>query len=493
MNAPSTSRFPTFHKAGAFIGRVTAASARRARRLFLSRTSLKVYLITATLVCLTYTSLRWMGRHALKAEKARVVALGMATEESQLPPPPAPPDEENFFAAPPFTGRFTAEQLRLWWPKSSYKFKKANGHADYRQLIIPKNGTLAEWCEAFRRIGLLPTPPVSDSPALELLADQRWDPIVPEIYAAASRPFAALPAHNAGINPDEYMYGLYNSLKLYARAQLETGNVAQALPYFRINRHRVHAWAAQPRLGIMKASHALDSQKSLLLEGMLSHQWPESVLEALKNENYPTLMETAARRSLEHSRMDTISFYEHASLPDSIYAKSGSFKQVFWKLITPDYYFSMRATHYSRIFAELHTAARPLGHDENWNSRVAVMNGAPVPAKLTWMEISLDQRSEVVNYRLVPLFMARLQHLAVALELHHLRHQRYPAKLEELVPSVPLAMLMDTDGQPISYTTNAEGTHFTMIPVRLDLLIGTPYRTLKPLLVYSTDPERLPK
>ena len=89
MNAPSTSRFPTFHKAGAFIGRVTAASARRARGLFLSRASLKVYLITATLICLTYTSLRWMGRHALKAEKARVVALGMATEESQLPPPGA--------------------------------------------------------------------------------------------------------------------------------------------------------------------------------------------------------------------------------------------------------------------------------------------------------------------------------------------------------------------------------------------------------------------
>ncbi len=54
-------------------------------------------------------------------------------------------------------------------------------------------------------------------------------------------------------------------------------------------------------------------------------------------------------------------------------------------------------------------------------------------------------------------------------------------------------MLMDTHGQPISYTTNPEGTHFTMIPVHLDLLIGTPYRTLKPLLVYSTDLERLPK
>ena len=181
MNAPSTSRFPTFRKAGAFIARVTAASARRTRRLFLSRASLKVYLITATLICLTYTSLRWVGRRALQAEKERVGALGMATDWKQLLTP-IPPDMDDFGAAPPFAGLFVppyteAAQLQMWfgWQES---FTLEDGKTFKKPVPKPQRDTLTEWCEVFRKSGALPAKPTGESAAGELIGDQRWHPTI---------------------------------------------------------------------------------------------------------------------------------------------------------------------------------------------------------------------------------------------------------------------------------------------------------------------------
>ena len=135
MKTAPTDHFPTFKKAAA----VVAEALRRLRRLFFSLTSLKCYLIIASLICLTYTTLRWVGRRALQAEKERVSALGMATDWKQLLTP-MPPDEDNFLAAPSFAGLFSAPQseapeLAMWL---GFKNNNATTSKNGDKVMIPR-------------------------------------------------------------------------------------------------------------------------------------------------------------------------------------------------------------------------------------------------------------------------------------------------------------------------------------------------------------------
>ena len=58
---------------------------------------------------------------------------------------------------------------------------------------------------------------------------------------------------------------------------------------------------------------------------------------------------------------------------------------------------------------------------------------------------------------------------ALALERFHLRHQRYPAALVELVPGLLAAVPVDwMDGKPLRYRLNADGT-FTLWSIGEDL------------------------
>ena len=490
MNAASTtSQFPTFRKAGALLLRFIKACAQRIQRLFLSRTSIKVYLITATLICLTYTSLRWVGRRALQAEQERVAALGMATDRSQLVASPLL-NEDNFFAAPPFTGLFTVKELNMWFSQKFLRVKMPDGRVEYRHLRDRNSNTLAEWCDTFRWVGSLPATPTQNSPAAELLADRRWEPIVHAVYAAASRPSATLREKLAGVDASLVTSGLYGSLKLYARAQLEVGNAALAAPYFKANRHRIRGLTAQlDSLAVLSASRSLHSQKSLLLQGIAAHQWPESVLQEIADTNYPALFEASSRRELELIRLDFTNLFERALIPPNIFVRQGSTKEFFWKLITPDYYFTTTAARYSQFYAGLRTAARPLRNDEDWNSRVSELAASP---DSRWLTVPGDQQQVFIGSHFAPIIRASLQHLSVILELHYLRHKSYPPTLEELEPRLPSRLLMELDGQKISYTTNPKRTCFTLIPVHLNRLTD-PHLHDQFGLVYSTDPERLPK
>ena len=256
MNAAATtSQFPTFRKAGALLLRFIKACARRIQRLFLSRTSIKVYLITATLICLTYTSLRWVGRRALQAEKERVAALGMIADPALWPaPPPHPPDSENFFAAPIFAGIFQppypeAPHLRMWFSRNSYPVHDAHGRSKYKYFTAPKADTLAAWCEELRLFGELPDPPQQSTPAQELLTDHRWDATIKAPYAAAARPQARYPRDPVSFLGDpesvrmraDIIGPMMSSLHLYGRAQLKSGNTALAVPVLQITRHLIHA------------------------------------------------------------------------------------------------------------------------------------------------------------------------------------------------------------------------------------------------------------
>jgi hypothetical protein len=58
---------------------------------------------------------------------------------------------------------------------------------------------------------------------------------------------------------------------------------------------------------------------------------------------------------------------------------------------------------------------------------------------------------------------------------------------------LPANALIDTDGQPLRYTTNGVGTLFTLLSVGGDGVLDPLNAPEKNDLVYSTDPERLPK
>ena len=504
MNAPSVSRFPTFRKAGAFVARVTAACARRGRRLFLSRTSLKVYLVTATLVCLTYTSLRWVGRRALKAEKERVAALGMATDWKQVLTP-IPPDKDNFLAAPPFAGLFVpphteATQLQMWfaWQES---FTWEDGKTYKKPVPKPRRDTLTEWCEVFRKSGALPAKPSGESAAEELIGDQRWHPTIQMVYAAAARPEAHFPATDSSeaamnFNKEAANITIRNfihSLQLYARAQLQSGNLEQSLPAFRVFHHLVKAVLLDPaEFGPMRASYYLDLQRQLLLEGITRHRFPSTFLEELVQEDYQTLMQQASRRAYAAERLDLMHEMENYRTIWYPLLKEPTFRNFLWKYLTPDYCFTQMAIRHSHFQSELFVAARPLREEEDWFSRSKSLT-KPWNLNFGGIQISggaIDQRSNFLHRHMRPISKACLRQMAIALELHYLQNQRYPKSLNELPDSLPDWTLKDIDGQPIRYSPNETGSHFTLLSVGADGVLDPADARRKDDMVFSTDPER---
>ena len=258
MNMITTNQFPTFKAAARLLAKAARATARffrwmahRLRRLLFSRTSLKCYLITATLICLTYTSLRWYGRRAWEEEKERAAKAGMAADFAALSQP-MPAEEDNFLAAPVFgnwSSKYNSnrDKFKMWFSKSAY-ISPPIGTNKASAVPRPKEDTLANWCAYFRLTGMLPVTPTQTSPAAELAADQRWKPIIHAIYEASKRPTAAIPLPPA--RTDGYLSYLsldiqllMKSIMLYARAQLELGNLSEVLPVFRVTDHLFRAGA----------------------------------------------------------------------------------------------------------------------------------------------------------------------------------------------------------------------------------------------------------
>ena len=491
MSHSTSDYFPSFRKAATMLRAIAAFCLprftdflHRLRLLFLSLTSLKCYLILTTLTVLVYTGLRWVGRHALKTEQERVAAMGMAID-TEKPAISIIPESENFFTAPVFQGQFSSQELKMWLSKRFLRVKTSNGGVEYRDLRDRKNTTLAEWCESLKWIGTLPSHSTQDSAAQQLVADRRWDPIIDAVYAASERPLASLPAKVAGKNSFEVIPAMFASLSLHARANLAVGNASKAAPFFRANQLRIRAYALEPSSpAFSQATRSLHSQKSLLLEGIASHQWEESVLRDLVDANYPVLIESISRRAIEADRLNIVSYLSHAQYPPHLYVERGSWSGKFWKAITPDYYLTSLAVNCSQSFAALWNAARPLGRNEEWNSRVAELQTISIPNRLMGEDSPTQMLTLGHVARLIP---AALQHLSAMLELHYLSHNSYPPALEQLNPPPPRNLLLDIGGQKISYTTNPQRTTFTLVPVHLQSL--TPPNLFdQNELVYSTNP-----
>ena len=94
---------------------------------------------------------------------------------------------------------------------------------------------------------------------------------------------------------------------------------------------------------------------------------------------------------------------------------------------------------------------------------------------------------------MLPITIACLRQIIIALEIHYLEHLRYPSTLEALRSSLPTRTLTDIDGQPFRYSTNETGSHFTVLSVGQDGVVDAADQRWKNDLVFSTEPNPISK
>jgi hypothetical protein len=522
MNANSSALFPTFRKAAAatrgflrafpgFCLRRLKALPHRLRLLFFSRSSLKCYLVLTTLVILTYTSLRWLGRRAWEAEKQHVAALEMAGDLQDFATP-TPRDEDNFLAAEVFQDLLVdrpgnPEKYSMWFSKTNWAAPRPKGVVRSTGVPRPKQDTLTEWGDYFRLTGMFPTPSNFKSTAEEILADQRWVPTIQAIYAAAARPASKFPASenpkSDGLpgwwNHNKLLYNLHRSVLLYAQAHLEEGDPAQALPALRVTDHFVRAHAAEPGyLPVLHLIGRLKTENVLLQTGMRLHRWPALTLKNLLAANYPEFIQQVTRRRYEFERMGTSSFLNN--FPESFYEthwmKEHPYRRFFYAHILPEYLFQRAAVRTSRHYRRMFEAAAPLGTNETWPARIQTLSNAPDPHLglrfLIGRELGEFSPTRDFAYgHVTPIIQTSIRHLAIAIELHYLIHSKYPPSLDQLDPAISISpqLTKDFDGQRIRYQTSGAGSFFTVYSVGVDGLENSP-RRFPDDLVFSTDPGR---
>ena len=536
MNATTSSYFPTFGKAARAalsfilsIPRKCLALLRWFRRLLFSRTSFKCYVVIATLVCLTYTTLRWIGRRAWQAENERAAAAGMVTDWKAFATP-MPSEEDNFFAAPVFDGAFTespyssgkytlwSKKLSMWFSKRTWATPRQRGTTRTTDVPRPKDGTLADWCEYFRQTGMLPTPSTKSSPAEELLADQRWQTTIQAFYSAAARPTAkfttyqhtGMSLHTGTQMTSNLLFALLKSIQLYAEAQLEMNNLSEVLPALRVTDHFVQAYTAEPGyFSLLSAVGAIRTENALLKAGMKLHRWPSPLLESLLQTNYPELILQTSRRGFQYQR--AVGCNRLQNFPESFFGSWGIDEYPYWwageypyrslliKVLVPDYLPMLAAVRTSRHFERLYQASAPLLADESWQGRMGTLAAAPKlklgPSQIFGNDVSGPGPAwEFGYFHIQPIVESSIRHLAIALELHYLAYGRYPATLAELSPrlAIPPWIMNDVDGQPIRYTADAAGSHFTLISVGVNGILNAPNHRHDDI-VFSTDPAGKPK
>lgn len=458
---PTTS-FPTFRKIGMALARWT----RLPRRILLSKTSFKVYVLTASAIALTYNGLRWYGRRALAAEQERVAALGLATDWKDLELP-MPPEADNFWESPVFKGIIRppyseAPQLCLWlgWRLPALKQSSATPAAPRPRWL---DAPLADWCAYFRGIGTLPENLEQWPPAQELLRDHRREATIAAIYDAAQRPESLWPEPvNGGTHfistPRTDFRRMALGILIYARANLETGNVGRALPAFRVFRHLTVMYATGGVVASGMASYSLQIQKCLLLEGIAAHQLPTEILTAILSENYPEIMRKAARRSVEVKRVGFLEGIEADAQGSGRPLAQMGLRNALLTLVRPDYYWTRKAVFRSQYDSEFAMAMRPLTGEDTWASR---MGGLSTDRGKRFGD-NPDQQKAFDGVLIHPVISATLHHLAAALELHYLQHGRYPADLSGLETGLSSFALRDADGKPFAYSTDTSGAHFAL-------------------------------
>ena len=518
MNAAASNHFPTFGKFARAILRLIRslpgkclALMRWIQRFFFSRTSFKCYVVIATLICLTYTTLRWIGRRAWQAENERAAAAGMATDRLGFVTP-MPRDEDNFLAADIFRGLSDGsadnKKLKMWFSKTKYAQPLENRKNRESEVPKPKKNTLAEWCEYFRKTGMLPAQSSHRSPAAELLADQRWQPTIEAIFTAAARPSSRFPAwdhRERSSRPDmqidpRVLFSLHKSILLYSEAQLELSNPSQAIPAFNVTKHLVEAHAAEPGyIPLLKLLAFLRAEFPLLQSGMRLHRLSAPVLQDLLTANYPERLPEITRRAIQFERATCCSTLQNfpESFNGSSWARDYPTRNFVLERLLPDYFPMCAAVRTSQHYARLHEAAAPLGTNEPWNTRIDTLADMPnldlgtnyifgnnAPGWSPMLEFNVCH--------VIPAIQVSIRHLAITLELHYLLHSKYPPSLDQLDSSIAVSphLTKDIDGQAIRYQTNPERSHFTVYSVGMDGVENSPIPYPDDNIVFSTDPGR---
>ncbi|MDB6072167.1 MAG: hypothetical protein JWL81_3338 [Verrucomicrobiales bacterium] len=512
MHPDPPDSFPTFRRLAKFFRRRGIPAIRSFSaglgRIFFSQTSVKVYLATATLITLFYTGSRWYGRRLLLQEKQRIAALGMATEWSQLTTP-QPPAQENFLASPPFEGVFgdarqPAPQLALWLKKTDVATRQPNGSIRVTFPSKPKNNNLEAWCAFFRRVGTLPPAVAGKSAAEELLSDEGVVSDIKAILEAAKRPAARFPS-GASDSRSPSIYSeiplttisyMTRCLTLYGLAKMEAGLAEEALPVFRVTDNLAQAYFAESGLFYhICANGMLQAQSAYLREGLIRHSWPAELLTRIMGKNYPALLQASGQRAQEADRLAITELLEHYDKTILPLREASQWQHILWEYIAPDYYYINAGVLNSKFYEWSHAGTAPLGPMEFWADRKVSQprlptNFGPVGVFAPFS----DPKPYLFRIHAIPIMHATLQHLAAALELEFLTHGRYPAELANLDDKLftPKVSLLDIDGKPIRYTTDAAGSWFILRSVGAT---GLPHPADAAVedIVFSTAPGTDPK
>lgn len=207
----------------------------------------------------------------------------------------------------------------------------------------------------------------------------------------------------------------------------------------------------------MEVQSWLRFQKPILLEGMASHFFPAEALASVIKENYPEIVRKNALMSIEAYRlayMDAAEADATANLADFPIASTGKFMR--WAM--PEHYPLRAAVFVSRFQSDLAGRTGPLTGDETWASRGA----RPGSGRIFVYGQEMDPRPAFDRVLVGPVVSATLLHLTAALELHYLKHGRYPLTLAELETGLSPGALRDMDGEPFGYSIDAGGAHFIL-------------------------------
>jgi hypothetical protein len=296
-----------------------------------------------------------------------------------------------------------------------------------------------------------------------LATDSRFVPLIQSIYQAANRPEARTPVR---ISEDYMPLSRVNlrrmalGITFYAVANLELGIQPQALPAFRVYRHLLKAAG----IGTLGQEPFLECQKQLLLAGMRTHRIPEETLHFILAENYPQAMISGARREMEISRVRWVLGAQEYRPDWSLRLGAHSFRETLVDLrteFTRPYTMARNAVRESRDYSEQIAMSGSLAPGETWASRKNQLSGEMQTEHPPWIA-DYSLRSKFTWAVIRPVLVGTLHHVAASLELHWLKHGRYPATLAELESGLPETALRDSDGQPFTYTTDETGAHFSL-------------------------------
>ncbi|HWB60731.1 MAG TPA: hypothetical protein VG733_14645 [Chthoniobacteraceae bacterium] len=499
------------------------ASRESKRRFFTWRTLRRVvigFAWAATLIALLYGVENWRCNRAWENYRAAAEARGEHTDWKYFIPPPVP-DDQNFAMAGTLPQTlFNADESKIVYPKSDLFFKAGKAQLPKTASVGFHFTDLAAWEKAMTAaarpgapeygtpIDVSPDPdPASRTAAapgvLRLMQDA--DPLIEELRAASSRPYARYPIHYDAENPATIALPYYSilnvfcqRLRLRACAELAIGRSDEAAADLKLMTYLSDSIRDDSFLiAILVRITALYPQSQVIWEGTGERRWSDAKLAEIEQrllaENYVAEM----KRDLdsEHAVMMAILDYYRAKgdfgffTHDALYNMSGRDfpteffdgrfgKCVLW--LVPKGWFQLEKVDYYKAFGARFQNVFDPGAKRIFPKVMEANMHAAAPAPGSDLQELLQHR--FVSLKLLGVFGDGLASkaasaqcicdeaaIACALERYRLAKRTYPAQLDALAPGfIPTLPHEITSGDPYHYRL-VDADHYSLYSIGWDL------------------------